>query len=148
MKPEKAHAFKEHSQNKNYTMPRIDPIIAVKDIEASSRWYQSVFNWRSKHGGKEFDILVSENDEILLCLHQWGEDEHPTMTNPAITPGNGLILYFRTENMHIIRQNVEKMGCPIVEDIHLNPNSTKMEFSLRDPDGYYLTITEFHNYEG
>ena len=70
------------------------------------------------------------------------------MTNPSITPGNGLILYFRTENMNVIRQNVEKISGFIVEDIHLNPNSTKKEFSLRDPDGYYLTITEFHKYEG
>jgi len=129
-------------------MTKIDPIIAVKDVEASSKWYQSVLNCRSLHGGKIFDILVSDNDEILICLHQWGSHEHPTMTNPTITPGNGLILYFRTENMPIIRQNVEKLGCAVEEDIHLNPNSTKMEFSLRDPDGYFLTIAEFHKYEG
>jgi predicted enzyme related to lactoylglutathione lyase len=129
-------------------MTKIDPIIAVKDVEASSKWYQSVFGCRSMHGGKEFDILVSENDEILICLHKWGEHDHPTMKNPTITPGNGLILYFRTENMNGIRQNVEKTGGHIEEDIHLNPNSTKKEFSLRDPDGYYLTITEFHKYEG
>lgn len=128
-------------------MAKLDPIIAVKDIEVSSKWYQAVFNWKSLHGGNDFDILVSENDEILLCLHQWGEDEHPTMTNPGITPGNGLILYFRTENMHIIRQNVEKLGYAVEEDIHPNPNSSKMEFSLRDPDGYYLTVTDFHKYE-
>ena len=129
-------------------MTKIDPIIAVKDVEASSKWYQSVFDCRSLHGGKVFDILVSENDEILICLHKWGEHEHPTMANPNITPGNGLILYFRTENMNDIRQNVEKLGCSIEEEIHLNPNSGKKEFSIRDPDGYYLTITEFHKYEG
>ena len=129
-------------------MTKVDPIIAVKDVEASSKWYQSVFECRSMHGGKEFDILVSENDEILICLHKWGEHQHPTMINPGITPGNGLILYFRTENMNVIRQNAEKIGGFIVDDIHLNPNSRKMEFSLRDPDGYYLTITEFHKYEG
>jgi hypothetical protein len=129
-------------------MTEIDPIIAVKDVEASSKWYQSVFDCRSMHGGKEFDILVSENDEILICLHKWGEHQHPTMINPGITPGNGLILYFRTENMNVIRQVVEKMGGFIVEDLHFNPNSKKKEFSLRDPDGYYLTITEFHKYEG
>ena len=129
-------------------MTKLDPIIAVKDVEASSKWYQSVFGCRSMHGGKEFDILVSENDEILICLHKWGEHRHPTMTNQNITPGNGLILYFRTENMNAIRENVEKTGGVIAEDIHLNPNSTKKEFSLRDPDGYYLTITEFHKYVG
>ena len=50
--------------------------------------------------------------------------------------------------MSTIRENVEKIGAAIAEEIHLNPNSKKMEFSLRDPDGYYLTITEFHKYEG
>jgi len=68
-------------------MTKLDPILAVKDVEASSKWYQSLFGCRSMHGGKVFDILVSENDEILLCLHQWGEHAHPTMTNATITPG-------------------------------------------------------------
>lgn len=129
-------------------MTKVDPIIAVTDVEASSKWYQEVFGFSNSHGGKEFAVLVAENDEIILCLHKWGEHEHPTMTDPNIKPGNGLILYFRTENLDLIRQNVKELGCSIDEDIHLNPNSTKKEFSLRDPDGYYLTITEFHEYEG
>jgi catechol 2,3-dioxygenase-like lactoylglutathione lyase family enzyme len=130
-------------------MTKIDPIIAVKDVEASSNWYQQIFGFRNTHDGHEyFAVLVSESDEIILCLHKWGEHEHPTMTNSSITPGNGLTLYFRTENMNLIKQNVEKVSAFIEEDIHLNPNSLKQEFSIRDPDGYYLTITEFHKYEG
>jgi predicted enzyme related to lactoylglutathione lyase len=129
-------------------MTKIDPIIAVKDVEASAKWYQQVFGFSREHGGKEFAVLVSENNEILLCLHKWEDHHHPTMTNPNITPGNGLILYFRTENMDTIRQNVEQTSSIIEEDVHLNPNSLKKEFSLRDPDGYYLTITEFHKYDG
>jgi len=70
-------------------MTKTDPIIAVKDVQASSKWYQAVFGCRSMHGGDEFDILI-----------------------------------------------------------RLNPNSRRKEFSLRDPDGCYLTITEFHKYEG
>lgn len=129
-------------------MTKTDPIIAVKDVEASSKWYQTIFGCRSLHGGKEFDILVSEDDEVLICLHKWEAHGHPTMMNPNITPGNGLILYFRTDNMKQIRENVNKTDSFVEEGIHLNPNSTKLEFSLRDPDGYYLTITEFHKYEG
>ncbi len=136
------------SRNKRQTMTKIDPIIAVKDVEASSKWYQAVFGCTSLHGGNEFDVLVNGNKEVLICLHLWGVHEHPTMMDKNITSGNGLILYFRTENMKVIRQNVEKIGGIVEEDIHLNPNSRKMEFSLRDPDGYYLTITEFHTYEG
>lgn len=127
---------------------KIDPIIAVKDVEASSRWYQSVLNCRSMHGGKEFDILVSSENEVLLCLHGWGAHGHPTMQDPKITPGNGLILYFRTDDIDLIRENVRRLGYSVDEEVHLNPNSTRMEFSLRDPDGYYLTITEFHKYDG
>ena len=129
-------------------MTKIDPIIAVKDVEASSKWYERIFGFKRTHGGNEFAVLVSEDDEIILCLHSWGAHHHPTMTNPTVPPGNGLILYFRMKNMDVIRQNVKEFGSGAEEDIHLNPNSLKKEFSLRDPDGYYLTITEFHQYQG
>ena len=129
-------------------MTKIDPIIAVKDVAASSKWYEAIFSCRRTHGGDEFAVLVSENNEVLICLHQWGRHEHPTMANADIPPGNGLILYFKTDNVNDIRQNVAKANWPVEEDIHLNTNSNKMEFSFRDPDGYYWTITEFHNYEG
>ncbi len=129
-------------------MTKIDPIIAVKDVNESSKWYQSVFGCKRKHGGDEFAVLEDGNGEILICLHKWGEHEHPTMTDPTIKPGNGLILYYKTDNLETIRLNLEKMNYPIEEDIHLNSNSRKKEFSLRDPDGYYITITEYHKYEG
>jgi catechol 2,3-dioxygenase-like lactoylglutathione lyase family enzyme len=129
-------------------MTRLDPIIAVKDIEASSIWYQKIFGLRSQHGGDHFSVLVSDENEVVLCLHTWEEHNHPTMVNPAITPGNGLLLYFRTGNMYSIYQNVLEAGCLIEEDIHVNQNSLRKEFSFRDPDGYFLTVTEFHKYEG
>lgn len=127
-------------------MTKLDPIIAVNDVEASSQWYQGLLACKSVHGGKEFDVLSDEHGAVLLCLHQWGAHEHPTMLDPSITAGNGLILYFRTDNMEAIRENAERLGNPIAEEVHLNENSTKREFSLRDPDGYYVTITEFHTY--
>lgn len=129
-------------------MTRLDPIIAVKDIKVSSNWYQKIFELRNDHGGDDFSVLVSDDNEIILCLHKWEAHNHPTMTNPGITPGNGLLLYFRTENMSTIYQNAIEAGCVIEEDIHLNTNSLRKEFSFRDPDGYFLTVTEFHKYEG
>ncbi len=129
-------------------MIKIDPIIAVKDINASSEWYQSVFNCKRAHEGNDFAVLQDENDEVLICLHKWGEHEHPTMINPDIPNGNGLILYYKTDKLDSIRDNIGKIGHLIEKDIHLNPNSRKKEFSIRDIDGYYWTISEFHNYEG
>ena len=129
-------------------MTKIDPIIAVKDVNKSANWYQKVFGCKRTHGGNEFAVLADENGEILICLHKWEQHGHPTMTNPNITSGNGLIIYYKTDKLEIIRSNVENIDYPIEEEIHVNPNSTKKEFSLRDPDGYYLTITEYHKYEG
>jgi uncharacterized glyoxalase superfamily protein PhnB len=129
-------------------MIKVDPIIAVKDVEASAKWYQQVFGFKRLHGEQgSFAVLVSTNDEIVLCLHEWGQDHHPSMTDPNNTPGNGLILYFRTDDMEDTRKNLKETGSMVEEDIHVNPNSMKKEFSLRDLDGYFLTITEFHKYE-
>ena len=100
------------------------------------------------HGGSQFDVLVNEEGEVMLCLHQWGAHDHPTMRDLEITPGNGLILYFRTVHMEEIRQNLRNMDHPVEEEIQLNTNSLRREFSLVDPNGYYLTISEHHTYEG
>ena len=125
---------------------KVNPIIAVKNIEESSQWYQNVFGLASKHGGDVFDVLVTKKDEVVICIHKWGEHDHPTIKDPNITPGNGLILYFRTENIEEIRENVRNNEYTIEEEIHLNPNSKKREFSIIDPDGYFLTISEAHNF--
>ncbi len=127
---------------------KVDPIIAVKDVEQSSKWYQAVFEWNSMHGGNEFDVLTSKEGEIMLCLHKWGAHEHPTMQNSDLTPGNGLILYFRTKTMEEARQHLKKMDYPVAEEIRLNPNSGKREFSVVDPNGYYLMISAFHEFGG
>lgn len=127
-------------------MMKLDPIIAVKDVEECAKWYEQIFGFKNTHGGNDFAVLVNENDEIIICLHKWGEHQHPSLTDQTITIGNGLLLYFKTDNMEAIRKNVKKMGCVLEQDIHLNPNSLKKEFSLRDQNGYFLTVTEYHKY--
>lgn len=127
---------------------KIDPIIAVNDVALSSEWYQSIFGWRSKHGGEEFDVLIAESDEIVLCLHKWGEHDHPTMMNSEVKPGNGIILYFRMDNIDEIRLKLKSIKYSVEREIDLNENSHKREFSFRDPDGYYLTLSDYHDYEG
>ncbi len=130
-------------------MTKLDTIIAVKDVDVSAKWYEQIFGFKnSSPEGHGFAVLKSEANEIILCLHKWKMDNHPTMKNPGITPGNGLILYFRTKNMDTIYQNAINADWVIEEEIHKNPNSLKREFSFRDLDGYFLTVSEFHKYEG
>lgn len=35
-------------------MMKLDPIIAVKDVEASVKWYEQIFGFKKAHGGKDF----------------------------------------------------------------------------------------------
>ncbi|HLR37665.1 MAG TPA: VOC family protein [Chitinophagaceae bacterium] len=129
-------------------MTKLDPIIAVKDVEASAQWYHQIFGFRNAHGGKDFAVLLDEDDVVMLCLHQWGIDEHPSLSDQRIPAGNGFLLYFKTDNMPKMLNRVEQMHWPIEEALHQNPNSRRKEFSLKDPDGYFITVTTYHEYEG
>jgi len=123
-------------------MIKNQPIIGVNDVEKSAEWYQKVLDCKSGHGGSTFDMLTDNNDAIFLCLHKWGEHEHPTLSSPKVEPGNGLILYLTVEDLNHTWKNVTALGLALEEPLHLNPNSGKNQFCLRDLDGYYLMITE------
>ncbi|MBX2884590.1 MAG: hypothetical protein KTR32_31845 [Granulosicoccus sp.] len=125
---------------------KVDPIIAVNDVQASSAWYQALLSCVSIHGGSEFDVLATSEGEILLCLHKWGEHDHPTLAEAGNPHGNGLILYFRTNEIDDIWAQVKTRSLTIEKEMDLNPNSGKKEFSVRDLDGYYITISEYHEF--
>lgn len=125
---------------------KADPIIAVNDVQASSKWYQSILSCIGTHGGENFEVLKSDEGEVLLCLHKWGEHEHPTMLEAKQPMGNGLILYFRVSNIEEIMQNAQVLNWNVESEIATNPNSGMREFTLQDPDGYYLMVSEYHNY--
>ena len=68
------------------------------------------------------------------------------MKDADITPGNGLILYVCKSDMENTNARVMTMDYPIGTDLALNPNSRQQEFALRDLDGYFLIVSEFHTY--
>lgn len=122
-------------------MVKTEPIIAVKDVLQSSAFYQTLLGCKSAHGGETFEILT-DNDVVVLCLHKWGEHEHPTMLNPEQAVGNGLILFFRVGNLEQVFKNAQALNANIEKEIHYNENSLKNQFILRDLDNYYLIVSE------
>jgi hypothetical protein len=79
---------------------------------------------------------------VLLCLHQWGAHEHPSLTSPKdAAPGNGLLLFFRVDDFGPTLLRARALVARLDEGPHLNPNTQSMEFSLRDLDGYHVTIS-------
>lgn len=122
-------------------MIKNEPIIGVKDVVKSAAWYKKLLDCHSQHGGDTFEMLADKNGEVFLCLHKWGEHEHPTLSNPSIKPGNGLILYLKVDNLMQVWKNARDMDSKIKEPPHVNPNSGKEQFCLCDLDGYYLMIS-------
>jgi hypothetical protein len=56
-------------------------------------------------------------------------------------PGNGLVLFFRVDDFDMALPRARALVARLEEEPHVNPNTGTTEFSLRDPDGYYVTIS-------
>jgi catechol 2,3-dioxygenase-like lactoylglutathione lyase family enzyme len=124
-------------------MKRIWTIIGVSDVPASFRWYQSLFGQTETAPAHDyFGQILDTDGTVLLCLHEWGEHDHPSLLSPdTATPGNGLLLFFRVDDYDEALKRARALAGQFEEEPHLNPNTQTLEFSLRDPDGYYVTIS-------
>ena len=123
-------------------MKRTWPIIGVRDVQASSGWYQSVLACPNNHPGSSvFDQILDTDGTVLVCMHHWGDHGHPTLMSPEqATPGNGLLLFFRVDDFDAALQRASALIPGLEDEPRTNPNTGTMEFSLRDPDGYYVTV--------
>lgn len=89
-----------------------------------------------------FGQLLDPDGTVLLCVHEWGAHEHPSLMSPDhAQPGNGLLLFFRVDDFEKALPRARALGVRLEEEPHVNPNTRTMEFSLRDPDGCYVTIS-------
>jgi len=124
-------------------MKRTWTIIGVGDVPVSFRWYQALFGQPETLPAHDyFGQIVDSDGTVLLCLHGWGDHEHPSLMSPDRgTPGNGLLLFFRVDDFDLALQRARTLATRLEEEPHVNPNTHTSEFSLRDPDGYYVTIS-------
>ncbi len=125
---------------------RPQPLIAVTDVEASSRWYQRLLGLKSDHGGPAYERLVSKA-ALVLQLHSFTvEHHHGLIGNREDKPyGNGVLLWFEVEDFNEVLQRASEMGVQIVLPRHRNPldgdgGPNHWECWMRDPDGYTLVV--------
>jgi catechol 2,3-dioxygenase-like lactoylglutathione lyase family enzyme len=123
-------------------MKRTWTIIGVSDVVSSFKWYQSLFGLPETLPGHDyFGQILDTDGTVLLCLHQWGAHDHPSLMSPDDgTPGNGLLVFFRVDDYDMAVKRARALVARFEEEPHVNPNTQTREFSLRDPDGYYVTI--------
>src|ERR1700733_407557 len=98
---------------------RPQPLIAVSDVEASSRWYQRLLGCCSNHGGAAYEQLVS-NGQLVLQLHSFEvEHHHGAIADRQDKPyANGVILWFEVDDFDAVVQRATELGAEIVMPRH------------------------------
>ncbi len=125
---------------------RPQPLIAVHDIQASSRWYRHLLGCRSAHGGDEYERLVSDRG-LILQLHRFGVGHHHgPIGNPDDRPyGNGVLLWFEVDDFDAADRRAGELAAAVVRPRHRNPpdgagGPNHWELWLQDPDGYTVVL--------
>jgi catechol 2,3-dioxygenase-like lactoylglutathione lyase family enzyme len=125
------------------TSTRPQPLIAVRDVRASSRWYQHLLGLTAlpEHEHRDsYDRLFSDG-RLILQLHAWDEEEHPNLVNADAAPhGHGVLLWFELDDIDAAIERARSLHAQVIEEPRLNPNAGHMEMWLRDPDGYVVVI--------
>jgi catechol 2,3-dioxygenase-like lactoylglutathione lyase family enzyme len=125
-------------------MKRTWTIIGVADVAPSFGWYQTLFGQTpSAPAHEDFGQILDTDETVLLCLHAWGAHEHPTLMSPErAEPGNGLLLFFRVDDFEEALSRARALVSRLEEEPKTNPATGTREFALRDPDGYYVMVSE------
>jgi predicted enzyme related to lactoylglutathione lyase len=122
-------------------------LIAVRDVEASSRWYQHLLGLQSDHGGPHYERLLSDGS-LVLQLHNWEtEHDHGRIGDPGVEPGNGVLLWFgEFAAFDDVVARAEQLNATIVLPPHRNPPEGQgngpghREIWIKDPDGYTVVV--------
>ena len=119
------------------------PLIAVRNVRASSRWYVELLgaDLIPEHPHRDVYDRISHFGRLLLQLHAWDAEEHPNLVNAdAAPPGHGVLLWFQVDDFDSVVERARGLGAEIVEEPHVNPAPRHREIWLRDPDGYVVVV--------
>ena len=125
---------------------RPQPLIAVWDVEASSRWYQRLLGCLGDHGGPEYERLLDGEGRLIMQLHHWEvEHHHEPIGDPEKLRGNGVLLWFEVDDFDAAVARSRELGAHVVMAPHRNPpegpgGPAHREIWLRDPDGYVVVL--------
>ena len=121
-------------------------MIAVRDVEASSRWYQRLLGLRSDHGGPHYERLLA-GGELVLQLHHVRGGAPPRADRRPGAAGNGVLLWFGdVSDFDDVVARAAELGAPVVRAPHRNPpegdgfGPGHREIWISDPDGYTVVV--------
>jgi len=127
----------------SFSSIQAQPLIAVRNVRASSRWYKELLGADSlpEHPHRDVYERISCSGQLLLQLHAWDVEDHPNLVNAAAAPpGHGVLLWFQVNDFDVVVARVRALSAEIVQEPLFNPAPQHREIWLRDPDGYVVVI--------
>ncbi len=118
---------------------KAQPLICVRDVEASSRWYCTLLGATSGHGGSSYE-RVMVGDEYILQLHAWDVHDHQHLGDPAAPVGNGVLLWFQVADFDAAVARARSLNAVVLEDVLANEGAGHREIWVRDPDGFVVVL--------
>jgi predicted enzyme related to lactoylglutathione lyase len=122
-------------------------LVAVRDVEASSRWYQQLLGLQSDHGGPHYERLLSDGVLVLQLHNRETEHHHGRIGDPDGELGNGVLLWFgEVADFDDVVVRAEQLGATIAQPPHRNPPEGQgngpghREIWIKDPDGYTVVV--------
>jgi catechol 2,3-dioxygenase-like lactoylglutathione lyase family enzyme len=119
------------------------PLIAVRNVRASSRWYVELLGADAlrEHSHRDRYDRISCGGRLLLQLHAWDAENHPNLVGAdRAPPGHGVLLWFQVDAFDAAVERARALSAEIIEEPHVNPAPRHREIWLRDPDGYVVVL--------
>ena len=125
------------------SLAEAQPLIAVRDVRASSRWYGELLaaDTLPDHPHRDLYDRIRRSGRLLLQLHAWDAEDHPNLVDADAAPrGHGVVLWFQVDDFNSTVERVRRLAAEIIEEPHFNPAPQHREIWLRDPDGYVVVV--------
>lgn len=119
------------------------PLIAVRDVRTSSRWYATLLGADSlpDHPHRDYYDRILVAGLLVLQLHAWDVENHPNLVNAKAAPaGHGVVLWFEMNDFDAAVQRARGLGAEIVLEPFFNAAPRHREVWLRDLDGYVVAL--------
>ncbi|MEM7179553.1 MAG: hypothetical protein AAF518_01475 [Spirochaetota bacterium] len=119
-------------------------IMAVRNVEKTSQLLINLLNWKSMHGGSEFDILMDQNNVATLLLHAFESHDHKRFNGiHNHTIGIGISLYvFPEKDISEVYEKVKEQNLQIIEPLFENANSKAKEFTFKLSEGHQISVCD------
>ena len=100
------------------------PLIAVRDVRASSRWYAALLGADTlpDHPHRDVYDRIWRSGRLLLQLHAWDAEEHPNLVDADAAPhGHGVLLWFQVGDFDAAVERARGLKAEIIEGPLFNP---------------------------